>query len=454
MASLHQVFVRIEEVKMRFGLAGAIGFFFLVLAGPASAKLQTLYSFCALDHCKDGAQPGALLRDAAGNLFGTAGRGPHYGNGVVFELLRGKRYRIIHTFCARGDCSDGAMPAGNLIIDTAGNLYGVTQTGGAQNAGTVFKLSPPQSGKKWGISTLYNFCSQGGCADGSNPSSGLTYAGATSGAPYDGNSPLYATTAAGGTGAGHGGTAYGLVPGGNGWTESVLYSFCSQGGSGCSDGNDPSGGLYIDANGNLFGTTASGGNSFNGGTIFELTANGDSWAELVLYAFCQSAQCQDGKAPNGPLIEPFPNILYGITQAGGLPCTNVNLNGQTCGNIFELNLNGPITESPVHDFCKTKDCADGAIPSSLILDASGVLYGTTLYGGGLDTDPLGKGGGTVFRFAGGNLSVMHNFCTQPNCGDGAYPTSLILGGSDEFFGSTLAGGAFGGGVVFHLHRSR
>lgn len=101
MASLHQVFVRIEEAKMRLGLAGAIGAFFFVLAGPASAKLQTLYSFCALDHCKDGAQPGALLRDAAGNLFGTAGRGPHHGNGVVFELVRGKRYRIIHTFCAR-----------------------------------------------------------------------------------------------------------------------------------------------------------------------------------------------------------------------------------------------------------------------------------------------------------------------------------------------------------------
>jgi len=150
---------------MRFGLAGAVAALFFVLAGPASAKLQTLYSFCARDHCKDGAQPGALLRDASGNIFGTAGGGAHHGKGIVFELVGGKRYRIIHTFCERRNCSDGAAPKGNLIVDTAGNLYGVTQEGGAQNAGTVFKLSPPQSGKAWGITTLYTFCSQNGCAD-------------------------------------------------------------------------------------------------------------------------------------------------------------------------------------------------------------------------------------------------------------------------------------------------
>ncbi|HSC17886.1 MAG TPA: choice-of-anchor tandem repeat GloVer-containing protein [Rhizomicrobium sp.] len=427
---------------MRAGWIGVVAALLVVWAGSAAARLQTLYSFCALDRCKDGAQPGVLLRDTSGNLFGTAARGPHRGNGLVFELVGGKRYKILHTFCERRDCSDGAVPTGNLIIDTAGNLYGATLVGGAHSGGTVFELSPPQTGKAWTISTLYGFCSQGACADGAKPSSGLTYAGASSGAPYDGASPLFGTTTAGGTGAGQGGTAYSLVRGGSGWTQSVLYSFCSQGGSGCTDGNNPSGGLYIDASGNLFGTTVSGGNNFNGGTIFELTANGGNWTQTVLYAFCQNAQCQDGRAPMGPLIEPYDNIFYGITRTGGL---------RTGGNIFELNLNGPITESPVYQFCSDKDCRDGAVPSSLFMDASGALQGTTLYGGGEDTDPNGKGGGTVFRYGGG-FSVMHRFCAQPSCSDGAYPTSLTQSGANEFFGSTLAGGAFGGGEVFHLSR--
>ena len=84
--------------------------------------------------------------------------------------------------------------------------------------------------------------------------------------------------------------------------------------------------------------------------------------------------------------------------------------------------------------------------------ASGALYGTTLYGGGLDTDPKGDGGGIIFKFGGGHLSVMHSFCAQPDCSDGAYPTTLIQSGTSEFFGTTLAAGTFGGGEVFHLIR--
>jgi uncharacterized repeat protein (TIGR03803 family) len=231
-----------------------------------------------------------------------------------------------------------------------------------------------------------------------------------------------------------------------------LYSFCSQGGSGCSDGTDPSGGLYLNASGNLFGTTVSGGNSFNGGTVFQLSWNGSNWMEMVLYAFCQSAQCQDGKAPPGPVVQSVAGLLYGITSEGGFTCNNANMQGKTCGTIYELNLDGNKLFS-LYAFCFTRDCADGATPTSLLIDQSGNLYGTTRYGGGLDTDPQGKGGGILFRYSGaGGLSVMHNFCAQPDCSDGAYPTSLITGGSDEFFGSTLAGGAFGGGEVFHLRR--
>jgi hypothetical protein len=151
-------------------------------------------------------------------------------------------------------------------MDGAGNLYGTTAAGGANTScdghscGVVFELTP--SGTGWSETVLYSFCSQSNCADGNYPSAGLI---------MDGAGNLYGTTLESGKNTCQ--TSYGcgvvfeLTPTTNGWSETVLYSFCSQ--SNCADGNYPSAGLIMDGSGNLYGTTIYGGN--NWGVVFELT---------------------------------------------------------------------------------------------------------------------------------------------------------------------------------------
>jgi hypothetical protein len=170
---------------------------------------------------------------------------------------------------------------------------------------------------------LYTFCSEGGpnCTDGANPVAGLI---------EDAKGNLYGTTAYGGTGAEDhpGGTVFELSPNGSGgWKETVLYSFCSEGGTSCTDGDGPYAGLIEDAQGNLYGTTDYGGANVIGGTVFELSPNGTGgWTHKLLYSLCSEggSNCTDGSEPVG-LIEDAGN-LYGTTQIGG---ANVNVDGGT-----------------------------------------------------------------------------------------------------------------------------
>src|SRR5437762_6597435 len=235
-------------------MAGA----FIPWTDASAYTLKTLYGFGS--NPRAGAIPiGGLLLDQSGNLYGTTDIGGGKGGaaGTVWELIGGKRLKVLHTFPHDG--SQGTRAQGFLIVDTAGNVYGTTVQGGAHNGGNAFELSPNGDGS-WTFQVLYNFCSQANCADGAAPS-GLTYEGASSGVPYDGVSPLFGTA---------GKVAFQLVLGEQGWTESVLYTFCSQGAENCTDGSEPMGGVFVDGSGSLFGTTFSGG--ANGrGTVFELT---------------------------------------------------------------------------------------------------------------------------------------------------------------------------------------
>lgn len=419
------------------------------LSSPSSASpVKVIYSFCTpFQSCTGGTNPGGLLRDTAGNLFGVSV--VDYGErgwGAVYERIAGK-VLTLYTFRHHG--SQGKYPVYSLIMDVNGNLYGTTQAGGAQSAGTVFELSPPAPGESmWTFQVLHDFSG----ADGAMPSGSLTYAGADTGALYDGVSPLFGLAGHGGAANLRGGVAYSLTPGEQGWTESVLYNFCSVGGSACTDGFDPDGTLYLDTSGHLFGTAS--GDGQNSGVAFELSQTGGAWTETVLYDFCSQKACRDGAAPTGGLVQDASGNLYGMTTSGGRPCNSAGLKGLTCGVIFKLTPNGALwQESVLYRFCAKPDCKDGAEPyrTGLLLDASGNLFGTTFNGGGYDIDASHIGGGVVFRYANGAYSTLYRFCKQPKCADGEYPLAgVIPDGSGSLLGTTELGGANGEGEIFRL----
>ncbi len=268
----------------------------------------------------DGANPNAgLIIDANGNLYGTTGySGSTNDSGTVFKLTAngsgGYTESVLYRFA--GGTVDGSNPLASLIMDASGNLYGTTYNGGVGWAGlftgngTVFKLTPSTSN---GVTTyqetiLHSFA--GGAADGSNPNAVLI---------IDASGNLYGTTQNGGTN--NNGTVFKLIANGNGsYTESVLYSF----GSG-TDGANPYAGLITDASGNLYGTTNGGGTNGNG-TVFKLTATGNSdYTENVLYSFGAGT---DGANPLSTLITDTSGNLYGTTSGGGV-------NGN--GTVFKIN---------------------------------------------------------------------------------------------------------------------
>jgi hypothetical protein len=469
-----------------FVLGGVIAATLAPRGAEAVDQEEVLHSFCAQSGCPDGYQPyAAPIRDAAGNLYGTTYEGgthraaaPTLGGGTVFELMppaKGKTawtQKVLYSFCAQGGttCTDGAGPRAGLIADAAGNLYGSTTGGGLPgSSGTVFELTPPAKGKTaWTQKVLYSFCAQLDCTDGANPYAGLI---------RDAAGNLYGTTCFGGTFFSEG-TVFELTPPAAGkgvWTENVLYSFCPRGGN-CADGAAPTAGLIMDAAGNLYGTTTSGGSfGYADGTAFELTpptAGKTAWTHKLLYSFCArgGVACTDGQSPSAGVIRDAAGNLYGATQDGGAHFS--------AGTVFELSppARGETAwkEKVLYSFCAQLDCTDGANPyagpggqidpgGALIRDASGNLYGTTSYGGA-HAGPEGFGGGTVFELtppAKGKTAwtekVLYSLCAKGGgrCTDGSLPTAgLIMDASGNLYGTTNFGGApvgaFGGGTVFEL----
>lgn len=408
-------------------LAGAV----LPVPGAQAWTLKTLYSFCSKSNCADGEDAEAgLLQDAAGNLYGTALLGGTNNAGVAFELVRSGRkwgYKVLHDFCY--SCGEGTNPAAGLIIDVNGNLYGTTGQSGPTGCGTAFELTPNADRTKWKEKTLY----AASCAPfGNSILTGLTYAGAASGAAYDGTSPLYGTTATGGTGDG---TIFELVHKGAKWKETDLYVFCPNGTGGCSDGNGP-GQLIVDSSGNLYGNTFTGGGS-GAGIVFELTPGGSEreWTESILYDFCSVANCTDGGYPMGALVMDGAGNLFGTTT----------LTSSEGGTVYELSPNDGTWQETVLCTFFQKHCGNGYFPQAgVILDASGNLYGTDSLGGtGIE--------GTVFKLSGTTVKTLHNFCTG-DCADGGQLLApLIMDGAGNLYGTNIQGGSGNnGGTVFEL----
>lgn len=343
----------------------------LVRQADGSWTEQILHDF---GQGTDGRGPMAgLVFDAAGNLYGTTrygggGRTCPAGCGIAYQLqppaTQGGAWteNVLYRFENR---YEGLNPQGNLVVDSAGNLFGVTQNGGFDHTGTVFELTP-NAGGVWSEKVVYALRRNG--TDGNFPNSVI----------MDSSGNLYGTTSGGG--AYNYGTVFEISRRSNGgWSEKILYSFNNNG----IDGTLPAAGVTLGADGSLYGTTGLGG-PYNSGTVFQLTPSSHGvWSESILYSF--GATSTDGTDPWGTVVLDSAGNVYGETNLGGT---------QAEGTVFKLtHANGTWTETVLHDFGSGDD---GMFPQgTLIFDNAGNLYGTCVLGGAYFANR--DNGGTVFQ---------------------------------------------------------
>ena len=340
-----------------------------------SGTLTTLYSFCSLSNCADGAHPRAgLVQGTDGNFYGSTFLGGANDNkmcnpdsgigcGTVFMMTPSGTLTTLYSFCSLSNCADGYGPYAGLVQGTDGNFYGTTPSGGVNGGGTAFEVTLDST-----LTTLYSFCSLSTCADGSDPWGGLVQG-------TDGN--FYGTTNTGG--ANGGGTIFEIVPGG---TLTTLHSFCSL--KECADGNDPWGGLVQGTNGNFYGTTIAGG-AKQEGTVFEVTPGG---ALTTLHSFCSLSKCTDGYGPHAALVQGTDGNFYGATYTGGA-------NG--VGTVFQITPGGTLTT--LYALCSLSNCADGSGPwGELVQGTDGNFYGTAVFGGNTSAG-CANGCGTVYQLS-------------------------------------------------------
>jgi uncharacterized repeat protein (TIGR03803 family) len=248
-----------------------------------------------------------------------------------------------------------------LVFALLGLLLAAAPAGFAQapTAAPIALKLAPQGSPDVTEQTLYTFCSQPNCTDGEGPWSSLV---------MDSAGNLYGTTIAGGADSG---VVFALSPNaeGTGWSESVLYTFCTQGWP-CADGGGGNP-LVMDETGTLYGTSAGGG-AFGKGSVFALTPNQSrtAWTYTLLYSFCaQGWPCPDGLSQSATesldaLVMDKSGVLYGVAQGGRSDCY------YTCGVIFQLAPNASRTawtETVLYRFCAQSNCADGWGPQSGLL---------------------------------------------------------------------------------------
>ena len=411
--------------KLDWGAYAALGLCAMTAMTLPAQTFTTLHSF----NSADGANPGAALVQAtSGNFYGTATYGGANDGGTVFAINTRGTLTALHSFCSQSGCTDGQNPAGGLVQAANGDFYGTTSgyyLGGPDYWGTIFRMTPSGT-----LTTLYSFCSQNECADGATPSAGLVQA--TSG-------EFYGTTYYGG--ANFTGAVFKITPTG---TLTTLYSFCSQGGHECTDGEYPTAGLVQATDGDFYGTTSCGGSgtppdnnprcsgaASGSGTVFKITSSGQL---TTLYSFCSQIGCTDGEIPSAGLVQAANGDLYGTTSE----------RGAGAGTVFKITPSGALTT--LYRFCSQSACADGNGPSAGLVQATdGNLYGTTRFNGA-------NGGGTGFEMTpNGTLTTLYSFCAQSGCTDGANPVAgLVQATNGDFYGTTPSGGANGDGTVFRL----
>jgi len=377
----------------------------LFASGAQAQSYHVLHTFSGQTN-GDGEEPwAALIKDSAGNLYGTTVAGGANNWGTVFKIAPGGAETVLYNFCGKGKCSDGQLPHASLIMDKAGNLYGTATYGGDANGqGVVFKLAADGA-----ETVLYSF--KGGAGDGKYPYGGPL---------MDKAGNLYGTTVAGGPD--NDGTIFKLAPDG---TETVLHSFTNS----PNDGNGPEGNLILDKHGNLYGTTPLGG-SDDLGTVFRLARGG---TVTLLHSFTDSSG--DGAHANPGLIMDRAGNFYGSTWSGG---------ANSRGIVFKLAPDG--TETILHSFPDASGDGQNLV-GGLAMDAVGNLYGSTFQGGA-------NNDGAVFKLApDGSETVLYSFCQEPNCNAGAWPEAgPMVDKAGNVYGTTSLSGEFADGTVFKLKK--
>jgi uncharacterized repeat protein (TIGR03803 family) len=406
----------------------------IVYKVDSSGTETVLHSFA----WPDGGCPTGLIRDAEGNLYGTISNGGTTFLGEVFKLDTSGHETVLYSF--PGGAS-GQAPNG-IIPDSAGNIYGTTEYGGTVGLGVVYRLD--NAGQE---TVLYSFPSAPG---GLNPN----------GIVSDSAGNLYGATTYGGTA--NAGVVYKLDPAGH---ETVLHNF-----SGGADGGWPAAGVILDSVGNLYGTAGGGEGA---GVVYRLDTAGQ---ETVLYSFTGGA---DGGGPTAGVIRDAEGNLYGTASGGGQ---------FGAGVVYKVDTAGQ--ETVLYSF---RNSGDGGDPQTAVIrDAKGNLYGTTSFGGNFYADAgvayrvdtagrqtvlwrfsgisypgahlafdksgnlygtMTQGGpwnaGAIYEVDGiGNERVLYKFTGYD---DGGGPQSgLILDSTGNLYGTAQYGGAFGWGVVYKL----
>jgi uncharacterized repeat protein (TIGR03803 family) len=370
----------------------------------------------------DGSGPVAgVTVDPAGNLYGVAqlgGNGSGCGDsgcGTIFVVVRHNSSWILKKVYDFTGVTDGAFPDARPIFGPDGSIYGTTNFLGSGGNGTIYRLRPPTTicqrvSCPWHETTLYSFT---GATDGGLPEGDVAF-------DHAGN--MYGTASIGGTGTCNSGcgVVWELSPSGGGWTYSVIYSFTD-----IHDGAVPEAGLYIDGDGNLFGTTAGGGSLFDG-TVFKLTKTGATWTKTIRHNFAGGS---DGAQPEGGLTPDAAGNLYGFTFSGGNQNngTAYQLHPNSGGWDYSVLLTFPTHSAPV---------------ANPLLDSEGNIYGSAFSGGA-------DGAGAIFKLTAGTWSYvsLHDF----NRSDGRDPLgTLVFDNIGNLYGTAGEGGADGAGVVFQI----
>lgn len=377
----------------------------LVTSLSQAARSQT-YTYYLLPG--NGEEPKAGVTISGDYVYGTAAYGG-LGRGTVFEA---KHMGTLFDFPTNLP-TDRGVPAARVVFGPDGHLYGTTQGDTNYDLGSVFELLPQPTICKtatctpWQERVLYVFSG----TDGAHPSSGdLTW-------DHQGN--IYGTTWGGG--ANYRGAVYELMPSGNTWTERVIWSFTGP------DGEGPLNGVIFDSNGNLFGTTYSGG-LYGFGNVFKLTPSGNGWIETSVYDFQGGS---DGQNPRAGLTIDNSSNLYGATGDGG--------NGGG-GTVFELTPSGNnYTFNLLYSLSGTPGDSCGPY-ASLTMDAVGNLWGTTYCDGAYHV-------GSVFKLAntqnGWIYTSLHDF--QPASGY-APISNVTFDSNGNLWGTASQGGNFPGVV--------
>ncbi|MFZ0319650.1 MAG: choice-of-anchor tandem repeat GloVer-containing protein [Candidatus Sulfotelmatobacter sp.] len=330
-------------------VTGTENFAGLIYRVTPAGVLSTFYNFCSQTSCADGTMPDAALTlGSDGDLYGTTTQFGAHDGGTIFKITTAGVLTTLYNFCVLKNCPDGAAPRAGLVLASDGNFYGTTQGGGKYVNGTIFRISPSGA-----FHSLYSFCALTNCPDGAAPGAALvqgnngelygsTYEGGTVDCPFFGsfgcgtifkitlsgnlttlysigtdagllttpltlarNGNFYGASENGGTCGTNGcGTVFEVTPAG---AYSTLYSFCTL--EFCADGDLPKAGLVQATNGILYGSTSNGGTV--GGTVFGISTSGTL---NTIYDFAGFAH---GSMPEASMIQATDGNLYGLVNEGG-----------------------------------------------------------------------------------------------------------------------------------------